>query len=144
MRTNHHRSCTLEDFEPLFELPGINWFSFQMPASREEAEWLEAHGVTNLEPELPGFARTAALARQLDQVISVDTSLVHLAGALGIPTWVVLGQHTDWRWHTEGEQSEWYPNMRLFRAEPGEDWSERIERVKNALNTRLNELGSSS
>jgi uncharacterized protein (TIGR03032 family) len=133
MRTNHHRSCELQDFAPLFELPGIAWFSFQMPVNREEAEWLEAHGVTNLEPELPGFARTAALAGQMDHVISVDTSLVHLAGALGIPTWVMLGQDADWRWHTEGDESQWYPGTRLFRAQPGEDWSGRIERVRNAL-----------
>ena len=77
--------------------------------------------------------RRTALVRQLDHVISVDTSLVHLAGALGIPTWVMLGHHTDWRWHIEGEQSEWYPDIRLFRAQPGEDWTDRIERVKSAL-----------
>ena len=138
MKTNHHRSCTLQDFAPLFELPGIDWFSFQMPVSREEAEWLAAHGVNNLEPELPGFARTAALARQLDQVISVDTSLVRLAGALGIPTWVLLGQQTDWRWHIEGEASEWYPDMRLFRARAGEGWPEGIQRVKTELRELAN------
>ena len=134
MKTNHHRSCELKDFEPLLSLPGIDWFSFQMPVSREEAEWLEAHGVTNLEPELPGFARTAALARQMDQIISVDTSLVHLAGALGIPAFVLLGHHTDWRWHTEGDDSQWYPGMRVFRAKPGEDWPDRVLRVKQATN----------
>ena len=137
MKTNHHRSCELQDFAPLFSLPGIDWFSFQMPVNREEAEWLEAQGVTNLEPELPGFARTAALAQQLDQVISIDTSLVHLAGALAIPTWVMLGRHTDWRWHTEGEASAWYPDMRLFRAQQDEDWHGRIERVKKALVNKL-------
>lgn len=133
MKTNHHRSCLLQDFAPLFELEGINWFSMQMPVSREESDWLEEHGVTNLETELPGFARTAALAQQLDCVISIDTSLIHLAGALGIPTWVMLGHHPDWRWHTGSDGSQWYPEMRLFRAEPGEGWPGRIQRVKNAL-----------
>jgi uncharacterized protein (TIGR03032 family) len=133
MITNHHRSCELKDLSPLFELPGIDWFSFQMPICNEEAEFLEMRGVTNLEPELPGFARTAALASQLDQVISIDTSLVHLAGALGIPTWVILGHHTDWRWHTEDEESAWYPGMRLFRAKPGDTWPQRVERVRQSL-----------
>lgn len=137
MKTNHHRSCELKDLAPLFELPGIDWFSFQMPVRKEEAEFLEMHNVTNLEPELPGFARTAALARQLDRVISIDTSLVHLAGALGIPTWVVLGHHTDWRWRTEGEESAWYPGTRLFRAKPGDTWPQRVERVRRSLSELL-------
>jgi len=133
MKSNQHRSSELSDFEALFSLPGIDWFSLQMPISGEEADWMDQQGITNLEAELPGFARTAALVEQLDLVIGVDTSAIHLSGALNIPTWVMLGEHSDWRWQQEGETTPWYPCARLFRALEGENWKARIARVKKAL-----------
>ena len=71
----------------------------------------------------------------LDLVIGVCTSAIHLSAALGVPTWVMLGHQPDWRWLTRGEDTRWYPRMKLFRALPGEDWSARIERVKLVLAT---------
>lgn len=136
MKFNHHRSCELSLFEELIKLPGTDWFSLQMPVTTEEAEWMEQHDVANLESELPGFARTAALVEQLDLVIGVDTSAIHLSGALNIPTWVMLGEHSDWRWQLQGETTPWYPCIKPFRALSGEGWSRRFKRVRNALLTQ--------
>jgi ADP-heptose:LPS heptosyltransferase len=82
---------------------------------------------------LRDFADTAALIEQLDLVISVDTSVAHVAGALGKPLWLLLPWLPDWRWLLEREDSPWYPSARLFRqAEPG-DWDSVLEKVRVAL-----------
>ena len=127
------RSVQLEMLTALFAVEDIHFFSLQMPISRSEAGFLERHGVTNLEPELPGYARTAALVDQLDLVIAVDTAIVHLTGALGKPTWVLLNTDPDWRWMGEGERTPWYPNTRLFRQRAPGDWDELVRRVAAAL-----------
>lgn len=128
-----HRSCPLSHWLPLFSLPDIAFYSLQTPVSGAEAELLASHRVNNLEPELTDYARTAALIDQLDLIIGVDTSVVHLAGALGKPVWVLVGQHSDWRWLIAREDSPWYPSMRLFpQYQPG-DWRELTERLARAL-----------
>lgn len=71
-------------------------------------------------------------------MIGVCTSTIHLSGALAIPTWVLLGHQPDWRWLTQGDETPWYPGMRLFFAEQNEAWEERVERV----NIALQELGN--
>jgi len=141
MQSNHHRSCQLSDFEPLLQISGTSWFSLQMPVTDDERDWLERCHVTNLETELPGFARTAALVRQLDLVIGVCTSAIHLSGALSIPTWVILGQQPDWRWLTAGEGTPWYENTRLFRAQINEGWAGRMARVRDALSELVQTTG---
>jgi ADP-heptose:LPS heptosyltransferase len=81
---------------------------------------------------------TVALMSALDLIVTTDTLTAHLAGALGIPVWVVLSASPDWRWLTEREDSPWYPTMRLFRQRAGGGWSEVYERVARelvALNT---------
>lgn len=137
MKSNHHRSVQLSDFEGLIKIHGTSWYSLQMPISGAEASWMESHGVTNLEADLPGFARTAALIEQLDLVIGVDTSAIHLSGALNVPTWVVLGQHSDWRWQTDGDETGWYPNTRLFRKGSGEDRQDQFKKIEARLLTQL-------
>ncbi|MEM6935821.1 MAG: TIGR03032 family protein [Pseudomonadota bacterium] len=122
-KENHHRSMKLDQLGPLLDLADIGFYSLQMPVSSDEVSWLSARQVINLEPELPGYARTAALIEQLDMVITVDTAVGHVAGALGIPTLIMLNTDPDWRWRREGESSPWYPSVRLVRqATPG-DWS---------------------
>lgn len=88
-------------------------------------------------PWIQDFADTAAICQQLDLLISVDTSVVHLAGGLGKPTWVLLPARCDWRWLLDRPDSPWYPTMRLFRqAKPG-DWSEPLQQVRSALSNWL-------
>jgi len=80
------------------------------------------------------FADTAAIVSQLDLVICVDTAVAHLAGALGKPCWVLLPViDTDWRWGLEGNDTAWYPSLRLFRQAEGEDWHRTIGEVASAL-----------
>ncbi|MEY5010797.1 MAG: hypothetical protein RLZZ253_1936, partial [Verrucomicrobiota bacterium] len=76
---------------------------------------------------------TAALVAHLDLVISCDTALAHLAGAMGKPVWILLPYDADWRWHRQGEDTPWYPSARLFRQTVPGDWDGVFERVHAAL-----------
>ncbi len=89
--------------------------------------------INNLTDELLDFGDTAALATLMDVVITVDTSLAHLAGALGLPTWVLLPDVPDWRWLTDRSDSPWYPTMRLFRQTKRGDWGPVIAAVSREL-----------
>ena len=89
----------------------------------------------NLGPAIQEFADTAALVSQLDLIISVDTAVAHLAGALGIPCWILLPDYkTDWRWLKERTDSPWYPGVvRLFRQKTMGDWHDVVESLRMAL-----------
>ena len=86
-------------------------------------------GIMNLKD----FSDTAHLVRQLDLVISVDTAVAHLAGALNRPTWLLLPQNADFRWLKDRSDSPWYPSMRLFRQRQHGDWSGVVEDLRNAF-----------
>ena len=91
-------------------------------------------GVLDYGTDLEDFMDTAALVSCLDLVITVDTAVAHLAGALGKPCWTMLPQHwCDWRWGKQGEGTHWYPTMRLFRQEEGGGWQPVLNRVREAL-----------
>ena len=85
--------------------------------------------------ELSDFADTAALVGALDLVISVDTAVAHLAGALGRPVWLLNRRDTDWRWLLERDDSPWYPTLRQFRQTQDGDWAPVVARVRDALRT---------
>jgi tetratricopeptide (TPR) repeat protein len=129
------RSMKLDDFAVLGEVKNIAWFSLQ----KGEAEKQIADAPDNFRPEALGselrdFSDTAAVIENLDMVISVDTSVVHLAGALGKPVWVLLPPNPDWRWMTGRTDSPWYPaTMRLFRQERRSDWAPVMEEVAAML-----------
>jgi ADP-heptose:LPS heptosyltransferase len=89
--------------------------------------------IADLSPWLTDFAETAAAVCRLDLVISVDTSVAHLAGALGRPTWLLLRYPPEWRWLLEREDSPWYPSARLFRLRKEGDWSFVAREVAAAL-----------
>src|SRR4029077_12785172 len=112
---DRHRSVPLAVLAPLFAVPGISWFSLQQGDAA--AEIAEAPGAERLVPLPSGTALvdTAGLIVELDLVITVDTSIAHLAGALGRPGWVMLPFAPDWRWQLGRDDSPWYPTLRLFR-----------------------------
>jgi ADP-heptose:LPS heptosyltransferase len=86
--------------------------------------------------ELHDFADTAAMLANLDLIITVDTAVAHLAGALARPAWVLLPYMPDWRWMLDRADSPWYPSLRLFRQKMRGDWAEVMERVKRELESR--------
>ena len=89
--------------------------------------------LADLSPLMDDFASTAALIEQLDLVITIDTAVAHLAGALGKPTWLLLSAAPDWRWMLGRDDSPWYPSMRLFRQAKLGDWSEPLARLREEL-----------
>ncbi|WP_395373728.1 TIGR03032 family protein [Marinicella sp. W31] len=132
-KDNASRSMELKNLVQAIEGIEGNFYSLQMPLSAEERDLLKAHNIHDLEPELPGYARTAALVDQLDLVVTVDTAIAHVAGALGKPVWIMLGHNPDWRWHRQGETSPWYPTARLFRQPQAGDWASVLSDVNQAL-----------
>ena len=131
---DRRRSLPLQSFAPLAELPGVRLVSLQKGSGSEQlTEQGERLGVLDLTDRLVDFADTAALMSNLDLVITVDTAVAHLAGALHIPAWLVLPRIPDWRWLLERDDSPWYPSMRLFRQSTWGDWAGVIERVTEAL-----------
>ncbi len=107
----------------------------EVRAATDEA-WLAQHGVAHFGDRLQDFADTAALLSCMDLVITVDTAIAHLAGALGKPVWILLPYDPDWRWLTERDDSPWYPSMRLFRQSAIGDWDGVIEHVRQHLQIR--------
>lgn len=143
LKNDSLRSTTVETFERLLDIKGISLFSLQMPISNEERSFLELNNIVNLESELPGYARTAALIDQLDLIISVDTAVVHVAAALGKKTWTMLSNNSDWRWMESGINTPWYPSMRLYRqAFDQSDWSDVMSKIKTDLQLLINDIGS--
>jgi hypothetical protein len=124
------RSCpSLALLSPLVEVDGVEWVSLQVGERAKEAEGLPIRPM----PEVRDFADTAFLLTQLDLLISVDTAVANLAGAMGLPVWVMIPTMPEVRWPLEGETTVWYPTARLFRREHTRDWPGVIGRVREAL-----------
>jgi hypothetical protein len=119
--------------QPLWEVDGVSWFSLQVGERAGDISLLGGAKIADLSPWLTDFAETAAAVCRLDLVISVDTAVAHLAGALGRPTWLLLRDPPEWRWLLEREDSPWYPTARLFRQRKEGDWPEVAREVAAAL-----------
>jgi FkbM family methyltransferase len=137
---DRYRSMSLRAMAPLGQAEGVRFFSLQKGLAAEEAKSAPPGlDLVNLSPEFKDFSDTAAVIANLDLVICVDTSVAHLAGALGKPVWILLPWPSDWRWLAGREDSPWYPTMRLFRQNRRGDWGEVIARVKDGLDTMCRE-----
>lgn len=142
-RNDRNRSCPLEQFVKLTALPGAAFYSLQKGPRSADLKTLACEPlIVDLSPGLEDFADTAAAMRRLDLVIAVDTAVVHLAGALGIPVWTLLPFAGDWRWLSGRDDSPWYPSMRLFRQDRPGEWGNLFERVGAALAQTLKELAA--
>ena len=120
--TSRKRSCPLELFASILAGKDIDCYSLQKEPTAADLDLLATLPIVDLKEQLQDFGDTAAIIAQLDLVISVDTSVAHLAGGMGKPVWVLLPAVPEWRWLLDREDSPWYPTMRLFRqTEPG-DW----------------------
>ncbi|MEG3933551.1 tetratricopeptide repeat protein [Microcoleus sp. T3_B1] len=132
-RKNKQRSCSLSQFLPLLDVSGVSFYSLQKEVSEADRALLNQTSIVDLSPHFGDFADTAAAIAKLDLVISVDTAVAHLAGALGKPVWILLAFSPDWRWLLEREDSPWYPSARLFRQHQRGDWEDVFDRVAEAL-----------
>ena len=140
-KNDRNRSCSLADFAPLADIPEVTFYSLQKElASVETLDPPEGMKLVDMKDELNDFADTAGLISNLDLVISVDTSVVHLAGAIGRPVWSLLPFAPDFRWLLERDDSPWYPSMRLFRQSQPGDWYGVFERMKKELINNISEL----
>ncbi len=132
-----YRSCRLQDLLPLGDVSNVRFHSLQVGAGSEElAEFRSALDIVeyhDFDRTEGCFMDTAALITNLDLVITVDTSIAHLAGALGRPTWILLPFWSDWRWMLDTDSTPWYPTARLFRQPKPFDWASLAISVRDAL-----------
>jgi hypothetical protein len=139
---DHNRSMPLQLLGPLFD-SAAQFISLQKEARASDQEILRKRGdVLDAGAEFESFADTAALVAQLDLVISVDTSVAHLAGSLGKPVWILLPHVADWRWLTERADSPWYPTARLFRQGAARQWEPVVAELRESLQAFVSEAGS--
>lgn len=140
---DHDRSFAAHEFAPLASLPGVRLISLlkgSVPAGLPEGLQIE-HPGKDFDSGGDAFLDTAAVMAGLDLVVTSDTSIAHLAGALGVRTFVALGYVPEWRWLAEGDRSPWYPTLRLFRQGARGDWSGVFSEIRLVL---ADELASSS
>jgi ADP-heptose:LPS heptosyltransferase len=109
------------------------WFSLEKLVRDHDSDALRASPLRDVSQRLNDFADTAALISQLDVVIAVDTSIAHLAGALGKPVWIVLPFHPDFRWLRDRSDSPWYPTAKLFRQTTEGAWADVFEQIASEL-----------
>ncbi|HMK38879.1 MAG TPA: tetratricopeptide repeat protein, partial [Bacteroidota bacterium] len=133
-RNDHNRSCALSEFLPLLDVSGVRIHSLQKGKPVSQLQSLPGGDrIDNLDPLLTDFSVTAAVLSHLDLVIAVDTSVAHLAGAMGRPVWTLIPYRPDWRWLLDRTDSPWYPGMKLFRQSSHADWAGVISEVRSHL-----------
>ena len=131
---DRNRSTSVTTYKPLFDLPGIAFVALQKgPATPQAGAVFARAPLINLGAEIADYGDTMAIMENLDLIVSVDTSVVHLAGALGRPVWVMIPRAPDWRWLLKREDTPWYPTMRLFRQTQPNSWEDVVLRIKGAL-----------
>jgi tetratricopeptide (TPR) repeat protein len=132
------RSCQLNSFKPLAAIPGVRLYSLQKIYGVDQIELCDAAGWLEIFDESfdrdhGRFMDTAALIQNLDLVITIDTSVAHLAAGLGTPTWILIPEPADWRWMRNRTDTSWYPEVRLFRQQTPGNWAAVIETISYAL-----------
>ena len=128
------RSIPIQKLEPLANLKGISLYALQKTATQDELQTIGAHGFgQELDEEHGGFMDTAAIMKELDLVITIDTSTAHLAGALGSPNWILLPFAPEWRWMKNRNDTPWYPSATLFRCKQKDKWEDLIQEVITKL-----------
>jgi hypothetical protein len=138
---DRHRSISLAAFAPLTRVPGVRLFSVQKTYGREQLADARARGmdVVDLADSLDDFVDTAAVIQNLDLLVTCDTAVGHLAGAMGAPVWVALSAAPEWRWLRDREDTPWYPTMRLFRQPTLGDWDSVFARIASELAKRVSQ-----
>jgi hypothetical protein len=139
----HKRNIPLDAFAPLARLPAISLISLQKGEARDQLLLATQSGLPivdlgdDFDTTHGAFMDTAAVMMNLDLIITSDTAIPHLAGALGVPVWLALPFVPDWRWLLDRTDSPWYPNMKIFRQTSPGDWPGVFERITAALVDKL-------
>ncbi len=137
-RQDRHRSFDFAQVERLARIDGVRLFSLQKGPGVEQIDAVaERFAVRSLGSMVADLNETAAVMQCLDLVITPDSALAHLAGAVGAPVWVALAYAADWRWQRERSDSAWYPSMRLFRQDTWGQWDDVFARMESALRAHL-------
>jgi hypothetical protein len=138
-----HRSPGFDRFAPLFNLPGIQFIQLQTEIRDSDRDTVFCENrLLRFTEHQTDFLQTAGLVSPLDLVITCDTALAHLAGAMGKPVWILLPYNADWRWVRGIEQTQWYPTARLFQQPAPGNWTAVLEKVRTALLERIRNVGS--
>ncbi len=136
-KNDKNRSIALSVLTPLFELP-VDWVCLQPDVRESDRVWLGAQpDVVLSQPALSDFAETARVIVGLDWVVTVDTAVAHLAGALGKETWLLLPTGADYRWLLARSDTPWYPGMQLFRQKNRGDWPGVVDQLCRAIHDRM-------
>lgn len=131
---DHNRSCTLNNFIQLAKIRNVTLFSLQKDTAIEQINnWPEDMELINLGQKFEDFTDTAAAIENMDMTISVDTSVIHLAGAMGKTAWVLIPYESDWRWLLNRQDSPWYPTIKVFRQKEYGNWEELFHRVAEGV-----------
>ncbi len=131
---DRNRTMALSQLAAFAQVPGVAFVSLQKgSASAQAKDWPGPAPLLNLDSEITGFEDSAAILQNVEKLISVDTSMLHLAGALGRPAWAMLPYAPDWRWLLGREDTPWYPTVRLFRQSAPCDWASVIARITAAM-----------
>lgn len=138
-----NRSCKLNQFRPIYDLPNVKLFNLQkdtrprayrfVPTPIDLTEDTSDMKVIDVSEFMGSFEDTAAIIKGMDLIISVDTSVLHLAGAINHPAWAVLAWNSDWRWKLQGDTTEWYSSIKLFRQPQNGDWESVFQTMANRL-----------
>lgn len=142
---DNFRSIPIEAMTPFRKLKGVDFINLQITHDLDRLTSLKScFGLIDFSGEVDvehgAFMDTAAILENIDLLISCDTAIVHLAGAMGIPTWVVLSYRPDWRWMLNREDSPWYPSLRLFRQPKMDDWGSVFEDMASELTKKTNKI----
>jgi tetratricopeptide (TPR) repeat protein len=141
IQAQENRAMPVSALAPLFALDGVDWLVLQPNLSEDDKRALDTLARTvsihRFDTRIEDFADTAAIVDRLDAIVSIDTSIAHLAGTLGKPLWLMLPFAADWRWFTNTDRSPWYPSARLVRQPSPGQWDRVVEEVASALSREL-------
>ena len=131
---NHNRSVSLQHYSVLADVPNVEFYSLQVGSAGQQVQHIQfGEQVIDYTAELHDFAETAALVKNLDLVITVDTSVAHLCGAMGLPVWTLVWFNGCWRYHIDETTSSWYSSMLLFRQTRLNYWDDVLVEIKQNL-----------
>ncbi len=131
---DRNRSAGLLDYAPLSKVPGVALLTLQKgPKIDQAGRYFGRAPLINIGAEIADYDDTMGVLANLDLLVTVDTSVAHLAGAMGCPAWIMLPRAPDWRWLLDRPDTPWYPSVRLFRRAPGQDWSDVASGIAAAL-----------